>query len=114
MAVRARTDNGAGSALAQLGLTADDVALLGRLPLFGGVAPPRLARLLAGASVRFYERNARLFAQGEAADRFFVVLDGWVRLFREAPNGQESTIARLRARREPRRGGDAGFRPATR
>ena len=81
-----------GSALAQLGLTADDVALVGRLPLFGGAALPRLARLLAGASVRFYERNARLFAQGEPADRFFVVLDGWVRLFREAPDGQESTI----------------------
>ena len=80
-------------ALAQLGLTTDDVALVGRLPLFGGVAPPRLARLLTGASVRFYERNARLFAQGEPADRFFVVLDGWVRLFREAPAGQESTIA---------------------
>jgi CRP-like cAMP-binding protein len=90
---RAEGGSGAPHALAQLGLTADDLALIRRLPLFGGIDPPRLARLLASASVRLFGRNSRLFAQGEPADRFFVVLDGWVRLFRETLDGQESTIA---------------------
>jgi hypothetical protein len=62
LAVRTGTDNGVGLALAQIGLTADDVAPVGRLPLFGSIAASRLARLLAGASVRFFEPDARLFA----------------------------------------------------
>ena len=70
------TDNGAARALARLGLTGEDVALIGRLPLFGGIGAEHLARLLAGAAVRLYERGTLLFLQGEAADRFFVVLDG--------------------------------------
>ena len=49
-------------------------------------------RLLAGAVARRYERNAILFLKGEPATRFFVVLEGWIRLFRETPEGQESTI----------------------
>ena len=85
--------DGATCALERIGLAAEDVALVGRLPLFGGVGAARLARLLAGAAVRPYERGSPLFTQGEPADRFFVVLDGWVRLFRETPGGQDSTIA---------------------
>ena len=30
--------------------------------------------------------------EGEPATRFFVVLDGWLRLFRETVDGQDSTI----------------------
>jgi CRP/FNR family transcriptional regulator, dissimilatory nitrate respiration regulator len=41
---------------------------------------------------RRYERNAILFLKGEPATRIFVVLEGWIRLFRETPEGQESTI----------------------
>jgi len=90
-----RVDEGDGAArdLARLGLATEDVALVGRLPLFGGVDAAGLARLLGGAAVRHHERGTPLFIQGEAADRFFVVLDGWIRLFRETPGGQDSTIA---------------------
>ena len=50
--------------------------------------------------VRRYERNAVLFIAGEPATRFFVVLDGWIRLFRHTPEGQESTIGLFRPGRE--------------
>ena len=74
------------------GLGSEDVALLRAIPLFDAVDETRLARLLAGAVARRYERNAILFLKGEPATRFFVVLEGWIRLFRETPEGQESTI----------------------
>lgn len=75
------------------GVAAQDEALLARLPLFAGVAPDALRTLLEGASVRRRPRRAVLFLQGEPAEHFYVVLDGWVKLFRTAPDGQETVIA---------------------
>ena len=79
--------------LGQLGLSSAEFRLIRELPLFAGLDDLQLARLLAGAVVRRYDRGAVLFLQGEHAERFFVVLDGWVRLFRGMPDGQHSTIA---------------------
>jgi CRP-like cAMP-binding protein len=81
--------------LHQLGLTDDDVAVVRGLPLFQGLGDPVLAHLLGGGLVRRYERRTLLFVQDEEASRFFVVLDGSVRLFRATPDGQDSTIALL-------------------
>jgi CRP-like cAMP-binding protein len=83
---------GASRTLRLLGLGPEEAALVRALPLFTAVDDAQLARLLAGAVVRRYERNAVLFLAGEPASRFFIVLDGWIRLFRETPDGQESTI----------------------
>ena len=74
-------------------IAAEDEALLARLPLFAGIEPATLRVLFAGASVRRYPRHAVLFVQGEPARHFYVVLDGWVELFRAAPDGQETVIA---------------------
>lgn len=78
---------------AQLGLSPAELGLIRGLPLFAGLDDAQLARLLVGAIVRRYDRGAVLFLQGEPAERFFVVLEGWVRLFRGMPDGQHSTIA---------------------
>ena len=69
-----------------------DLQLIARLPLFAGLDVRRLGPLLAQATLRRFERDAILFLQDEPATRFYVVLDGWVRLYRETPEGQESTI----------------------
>ena len=75
------------------GFGTEDEALLTALPLFAGIAPESLGTLLADASVRRRPRSAMLFLQGEPAEHFYVVLDGWVKLFRTAPDGQETVIA---------------------
>jgi len=75
------------------GITADDQALLATLPLFKSMAPALLQTLLADTSVRRYTRHTVLFLQGEPAERFYVVFDGWVKLFRETPDGHETVIA---------------------
>lgn len=67
--------------------------MLAAHPLFKGLAPDVLRTLLQDASVRRYTRNTMLFLQGEPAERFYVVFDGWVRLFRETPDGHETVIA---------------------
>jgi CRP-like cAMP-binding protein len=69
-----------------------DLDLIARLPLFNGLGRSRLRPLLDHAVVRRFERDTILFLQDEPATRFYVVLEGWVRLYRETPEGQESTI----------------------
>lgn len=76
-------------------LTADDETLLAALPLFAGMAADSRRALLAHARIRRRARRATLFLQGEPARHFYVVLDGWVTLFRAAPDGRETVVAAL-------------------
>lgn len=79
--------------LRRTGMAPADLAVLRKLPLFSSLAPGLLAELLADARLREAGRGTTLFLQGDPADRFYVVLDGWVRLYRETPDGAEITIA---------------------
>jgi CRP-like cAMP-binding protein len=84
-----------GASLSQFGLTDKDVTLVRGLPLFASLDEALLAQLLGGGLARNYERRVLLFLQGEVAANLFVVLEGWVRLFRVTADGQDSTIALL-------------------
>ncbi|HET6518526.1 MAG TPA: Crp/Fnr family transcriptional regulator [Geminicoccaceae bacterium] len=77
------------------GIGPADLDLIHRTPLLCGLDRPALLELLEHAAVRPFERNAVLFQQDEPAACFYIVLDGWVRLYRETAGGQESTIAIL-------------------
>ncbi len=48
--------------------------------------------LLRASSTRGYERGQTIFMQGEPAQCIHVVLDGWIKLFRIAPNGNEAVV----------------------
>jgi CRP-like cAMP-binding protein len=77
----------------RVGLEYRDLALIARVPLFAGLEMRSLADLLAEAMVRCFSPNALLFVEGEPAGQFYVVLDGWVRLYRQTADGRESLIA---------------------
>jgi CRP-like cAMP-binding protein len=79
----------------RVGLEDRDLAIIARVPLFAGLEASGLADLLAGAVVRRFSRNALLFVEGEPAGQFYVVLEGWVRLYRQTADGRESVIALL-------------------
>jgi CRP-like cAMP-binding protein len=78
-----------------VGLSAGEAALVRRSPLLAGLGEPRLRQLLAGSFVRRVGRRALLYVQGEEASRLYLVLGGWVRLFRGTPDGQDGTVALL-------------------
>lgn len=86
-------DSGETASRFPAGLSAAEFALVRRLPIFTGLDEARIRRLLDQAVVRPFGRNAVLFVQDEPATRFYVILDGWVRLYRQTSEGQESTIA---------------------
>lgn len=49
--------------------------------------------LLTRATFRNYDRGETLFIQDEPASVIHVVLDGWVKLYRVAPNGSEAVVS---------------------
>lgn len=79
--------------LRRTGLSERDYRLIQSVPLFAGLAEPALITLLKDAVVRQLPRGGVLFLQGDPASRFFVVIEGWVRLVRSTPEGNEVTIA---------------------
>ncbi|MDJ0611327.1 MAG: Crp/Fnr family transcriptional regulator [Kiloniellales bacterium] len=75
------------------GLTARDQEILAGVPLFSGLAVDGIQALLADAWAQPFERNTVLFLQDDPGSRFYVILDGWVKLFRTTEEGEESVIA---------------------
>jgi CRP/FNR family transcriptional regulator, dissimilatory nitrate respiration regulator len=71
----------------------DDWANLSRAPLFRAMGA-EITRALVGSRVaRRYERGERIFQQGEPAEAFFFICEGWVKLFREREDGGEIVVA---------------------
>lgn len=69
-----------------------DFQLLQKMSLFRGLAEETLAVLLSDATVQHVKRNEVIFVEGEPASRLFLVLEGWVKLWRQSEDGQESVI----------------------
>ena len=61
-------------------------------PLFGAMPQDIAQSLVGNQAVRVYEKGTLLFQQGDTATSFFVVLDGWVKLFRTTPDGSEAVV----------------------
>lgn len=63
------------------------------LPFFSGLSDAIIDDFLSGAAIRLYSKNETLFMQGYRADRFFIVIGGWVKIYRITPEGEESVTA---------------------
>ena len=64
--------------------------------LFGAMPQDVAQGLIGNQPVRVYEKGTLLFQQGEPADMFYVVLDGWVKVFRITPDGSEAVVGVFR------------------
>ncbi|MCB1505459.1 MAG: cyclic nucleotide-binding domain-containing protein [Hyphomicrobiaceae bacterium] len=73
-----------------------DWQLVRSTPLFGAIGRETADRLLDGNGPRVYDRGLLLFEQGTPATCFYVVLDGWVKIYRTTPDGQETVVATFR------------------
>lgn len=75
-----------------LPFSARDTALVRAVPLFQRLSGPALNALLATATVRAVPRGGDIFLQDEPADRFCVLLEGWVKLYRVNRDGAEAVV----------------------
>ncbi|MBJ2153133.1 Crp/Fnr family transcriptional regulator [Paracoccus sp. IB05] len=60
--------------------------------LFSSLPPEIATRLLDGAHVRKLRRGQALFHHGDTAQAIHIVTEGWVKLYRIAPNGTEAVV----------------------
>jgi CRP-like cAMP-binding protein len=60
--------------------------------LFAGLPEATVRELLRNARILVCARGRMLFMRGDRANRFFIVLDGWVKIFRDAPDGHQTVV----------------------
>lgn len=82
-----------------MALDQQDLLTLQTMPLFSGLPEPMLLRVIGNSSPRSYDRGQVLFEAGDPAERFYVVLEGWVKLCRRSIDGHE-VVVRVLARGE--------------
>lgn len=78
-------------------LDAADLVMLRNVPMFRDLDEVATARILAGAVPRRWEKGLTVVEQGETADGFWVVLEGWVKLYRLTPSGGEAVLTLMTA-----------------
>lgn len=73
-------------------LSPDDATLIRQASLFKDLTEGALTTLLAEATVKSMERNETLFIQGDQASAFFIILEGWVKIYRLTHSGGEAVV----------------------
>jgi CRP-like cAMP-binding protein len=72
--------------------TAGDLDIVSRIAVFRGLKPETIQRVIAPATVVTLEERQPLFRQGDPATAFFIVVDGWIKLYRITFSGEETVI----------------------
>ena len=73
-------------------LEPEDYGIVSRIAVFGGLQPEARARLISSASVMTLKDGGSLFRQGDPATAFFIVVEGWIKLYRITIAGEEAII----------------------
>ncbi len=71
----------------------ETVYFLQSLPFFQGLEQSDIQNLLAASKVKAYPKRSSIFAHGDRADRFFVIMSGWIKLYKTTMEGNESVLA---------------------
>ena len=66
-----------------------DASLLTKIPLFEALSQDALREILDLAHTRRFDGGAHIFDEGVLADRFFLLLDGHIRVIRLTPEGEQ-------------------------
>ncbi len=71
--------------------------LIKSLQLFSGIKPENLEELLSNGQVRKLSKGKLLFLEGEAPNRLYIILNGWVKIFKGTSDGDETILQMLSA-----------------
>lgn len=66
---------------------------LGNIKFFSAFAEGDLEKFLQEANIKLYRKNFNLFLRGDKAESLFVILNGWVKIYRETPEGEDVIIS---------------------
>jgi CRP-like cAMP-binding protein len=65
------------------------------IPLFCDFPNACIDKLLDNANTKHYRKQQSLFLTGDDADHFYLIVSGWIKLFRETRDGHETVVAML-------------------
>ncbi|MCC7036518.1 MAG: Crp/Fnr family transcriptional regulator [Alphaproteobacteria bacterium] len=63
------------------------------LPFFAALPETMIQRFVKAGRIVKYTKKQNIFLKGDTADRLFVVLGGWVKLYSETNEGEEAVVA---------------------
>ena len=72
-----------------------DESLLTHLPPFSRLDRRQIRAVLDQASSRRYDKGVAIFEEGHPAERFYMLLDGYVRVVRVTPTGEQVTALHI-------------------
>lgn len=72
-----------------------NLACLRLARFFSGLPDDEIAPFFKAAQARAYKKGKVLYLEGEAADFFYVICSGWIKLFHTMPEGDEIIIDML-------------------
>jgi len=67
------------------------------MPMFSKLSEKDLVQLLEHANTRNCEKGKFLFMQGEMLTRYYLILEGWVKLYKSTGSGDEAILQMLSA-----------------
>ncbi len=73
------------------------MAVIQTLPIFSKLNANDLTEMLSHAVIRRYEKGKLLFMQGEMLSRYYLILAGWVKLYKSTESGDEAVLQMLSA-----------------
>ena len=71
------------------------LAFLQGLPPFAHLPDAEIERFVEAAQLRNYQKGKLLYLEGHRAESFYVICNGWVKLFRTTEEGEEVILAML-------------------
>lgn len=69
--------------------------LIHSLHLFSGLSDKNLNQLLRYGQIRDFQKGKLLFLEGEQANRLYIILSGWVKVFKGTAAGDETILQML-------------------
>ncbi len=69
-----------------------DVALISHLPNFSDFSRSELKEFIDHSRAKRVEKNGYYFEEGEAAEHFYLLLDGYIRVVRVSPAGEQIIV----------------------
>jgi len=73
-------------------LTAGDLQIITRVAVFKGLKLETVQHIIAPATAVVLRPHELIMRQDDPATAFFIVIDGWVKIYRNTPSGDETVI----------------------
>ncbi len=70
----------------------DTIRIIRAQPLFSGLDDALFESILQGTQIRTHPKGRMLFQRGDPAEYFYIITEGWVKIYRDTANGDHTVL----------------------